>query len=233
MGCSERSKFSRAGEVSDASTRVLYPVRLEEKLTPSSSVEGGVRSGTPEQVEIREHSVPELAAVLADDEGEAEEEARTAKRLRDPRDPTAGERAIHEATHLPFRSWCAEYLAGRRDNPPHRRVPQDENAVPEILMDYFLVRRDDETDTVTILLMKDRYSRAIQAWVVERKGPNLDAADVAQQVLEGLRNFGHRGRVHIKTDNEPAVLSLKEEIIPGETVPLSMGRRATAPWKLE
>ena len=108
MGCSERSKFSSAGEVSDASNRVLYHVTPEEQLTSSSSVEGGVRSGTQEQGEIRERSVPELAAELGEDEGDVEEEARTAKPLRDPRDPTAAERAIHEATHLPFRSWCAE-----------------------------------------------------------------------------------------------------------------------------
>ena len=29
----------------------------------------------------------------------------------------------------------------------------------------------------------------------------------------GLRSSGHRGRVLIKTDNEPAVLSLKEEMM--------------------
>ena len=101
---------------------------------------------------------------------------------------TAAERAIHEATHLPFRSWCAECVAGRY-NPPHHRFPQDDNAVQEILMDDCCVRRDDETETVTVLLMKDRNSGAIQAWIVERKGPDLDAADVAQRAQVGLRNF--------------------------------------------
>ena len=71
MGCSERSKYARRGE-------------------------------------IRARSVPELAAELADDEGDMEEEVRTAKPLRDPRDPTAAERANQEPIHLPFRSWCAE-----------------------------------------------------------------------------------------------------------------------------
>ena len=140
MGCSERSKLSRAGEVSDASTRVLYLVRPEEQLTSSSSADGGVRIGTQEQGEIRERSVPEPSAELAEDEGDAEEEANTAKPLRDPRDPLL--RAIYEATHLPFRSWCAECEAGWRDNPPHHRVRQDENAVPQILMDHCFVRRD-------------------------------------------------------------------------------------------
>ena len=87
--------------MSDASTRVMWPVRPEEQLTSSSiegGIEGGVRSGTQEQDEIRDHSVPELGTELAENEGKAEEEA-PANPLRDARDPTAAERAIHEATH--------------------------------------------------------------------------------------------------------------------------------------
>ena len=57
--------------MSNESTPVLCPIRPEEQLTLSSSTEGGVQ--------IREHSVLESATELADDEGEAEEEARTAK----------------------------------------------------------------------------------------------------------------------------------------------------------
>ena len=91
---------------------------------------------------------------------------------------------------LPFRSWCAECAAGRRDNPPHRRVPKDEYAEPEILMDY--------------CLRKKSYSRSIYAWVVERQGADLNAADVAQRGLIELRSFGLRRRVHIQTDSSEA-----------------------------
>ena len=79
--------------MSDAFNRGLYPVRPEEQWTSSSRVEGGLR-GTQERGETLERSVPELAAELAEDEGDVEEEARTAKPLRDPRDPTAAERAV-------------------------------------------------------------------------------------------------------------------------------------------
>ena len=103
---------------------------------------------------------------------ERRKKRRTAKPLRDPRDPpTAAERATREATHLSFRSWCAECVAGRRDKPPLFRVRPDENAVPDVPMDCCFALRDDETETVTILLMKDWYSRATEAWVVERKRP--------------------------------------------------------------
>ena len=138
--------------------------------------------------------------------------ARTAKRLRDPRDPTAAERATHEASQLPFRSCCVECVVRRRDNPPHRRTAGfPKTRVPEILMNCCYAQRDDETETVT--LMKDRYSRAVQARVVERKYLELDAADVTQRALMGLRSLGHRGRVFIKTDNEQSILSLKEEMM--------------------
>ena len=50
-----------------------------------------------------------------------------------------------------------------------KRRAQRNNAAPKILVDYCFVRRDDETETVTILLMKDRYSRANQAWVVDER----------------------------------------------------------------
>ena len=36
--------------------------------------------------------------------------------------------------------------------------PHDENAVPEILMDCYFARRDDETETVTLLVVEDHYS---------------------------------------------------------------------------
>ena len=100
-------------------------------------MEGGAQIGAQEQETMHEHSVPEPASELPENEGEMEEEARSAKPLRDPH-PTAAERAIHEATHLPFRSWSAQCVAQRRNNLPHRRVPQDENAVPKILMDFLL-----------------------------------------------------------------------------------------------
>ena len=124
---------------------------------------------------MHERSLPEQASELAENEGEEEEEARTAKPLRDPRDPTAADRAMHEATHVPFRSCAA--CVGRRENPPHRRVHHDENAVPEILMDCYFCptgRRDRNCDASG---RGGPLLRAIQAWVVERKGSDLDAAE--------------------------------------------------------
>jgi hypothetical protein len=153
------------------------------------------------------------AVNVADDEVE-EEEANVARPLRDPRAPSAAERAAHAATHLPFRSWCAECVAGRRDNPAHRRINNEEDekgGVPEIAMDYCFIRREEEEQVLTVLVLKDRASRAVQAIRVERKGAEDEAT--CDRVLECVRRFGYQGRILMKTDNEPAILSLKSKIM--------------------
>jgi hypothetical protein len=141
------------------------------------------------------------------------EEARRAKKARDPGAPTRAEVEAHEATHLPFRIWCKECVAGRRDNPAHLRVPREPGGVPEVGFDYAFVRKDDEADTVTLLVMKDRDSRAVRVWVVPVKGVGADMAHAVQRAVEGVHDLGHRGAVVVKTDNEPALLALREAIM--------------------
>ena len=146
-----------------------------------------------------------------DDEEHPAEEARRVKVVRDPSAPTKAERDAHEATHLPFRVWCTDCINGRRDNPPHIRTPNAIIEVPEVLFDYCFVRKDDEEETITILLMKDRQSRAIRAWVVPHKGVDLDGT--VERAVQGINELGHRGRVTIKTDGEPALIALRDALI--------------------
>ena len=66
------------------------------------------------------------------------EEARVPRKVRDPAAPSRAEWLAHQATHLPFRAWCAHCVAGRSDNPPRRRcaAAEEEGAVPEVHFDY-------------------------------------------------------------------------------------------------
>ena len=66
---------------------------------------------------------------------------------------------------------------------------------------------------MTSLIIKDRLSRAIQAWVVEQKGAGIDAGEAVKSAVNGIRSFGHQGRLLIKTDNEPAILALKALVV--------------------
>ena len=72
--------------------------------------------------------------------------------------PTAAMREAHEPTHLPFRSWCPECVVGRKDNPAHTTKVEDKNALPEVSLDYCFVRRENEEETLTVLVLKDRRS---------------------------------------------------------------------------
>ena len=67
-------------------------------------------------------------------------EARTPWRVREPGDPTPEERAQHELTHLPFRSWCRFCVMGRGRQEGHFRRSKKESSdnMPEISLDYAL-----------------------------------------------------------------------------------------------
>ena len=84
--------------------------------------------------------------------------------------------------------------------------------MPEISVDYALIRRDTESDNATILVVKDRESRAIQATVLRMKGASLEEA--GEEATEAIANFGHTaGKLMIKCDNENAMLDLRNEVI--------------------
>ena len=192
--------------------RELYPVRPVDDDVEDM---GGAASsgGAPGAVAVVEGAPGDLEAHPA-------EEARAARPARNPRQPTNAEREAHEATHLPFRTWCAECVAGRRDNPPHL-TSKEEPTVPEVGMDYAFVRRTDEEETLTLLVMKDRGSRAVRAWVVPHKGADLETA--VERAADGVRELGHRGQIVLKTDNEPALMALREAVmakLPGGAIPI-------------
>jgi len=151
--------------------------------------------------------------VSGDEEGDEEEgeEAKVAKPMRDPGQPTMAEREAHEATHLPFRIWCDACVKGRRDNPPHRKMPEEEHTKAEVAMDYCFFRRQEETENITTLLTKDRHSRAIRAATLRSKGICLEES--VDKAIEMIRGYGHRGGILVKADNEPALKALREAVM--------------------
>eukprot|EP00969_Alexandrium_andersonii_P357851 15449742-Alexandrium_andersonii.AAC.1 len=59
-------------------------------------------------------------------------------------------------------------------------------------------------------MVKDRDSRAILANPVLCKGRLR--SDTIDQAAESIRRLGHRGRVLLKTDNEPALVDLRQGV---------------------
>ena len=79
-------------------------------------------------------------------------------------------------------------------------------------MDYAFIRRDCESDNASILVVKDRESRAIQATVLRMKGASLGEA--GEKATEAIENLSHTaGKLMIKRDNENALLDLRNEVI--------------------
>ncbi len=194
---------AQARPVKVGATGALYPLRpsaMDWLYAPPA--EGAAGAG-PE--------VPEGPAAAAGEQSDDEpehpaDEARAARPARDPGAPTQAERDAHASTHLPFRSWCDECVHGRRDAPPHFRQKRAAGEVPEVAFDYAYVRRDDEENVVTLLVMRDRDSKALRAWVLERKGADL--AETVNRAVAGVHELGYRGRVLIRTDGEPALKAL-------------------------
>jgi hypothetical protein len=203
-------------------TRALYPLRpsvYDWLYSPPAEAAAGAPQN--QGVLPAEPGHP-ARGVLSDEPEHPADEAREAKPARDPGAPTQAMRDAHAATHLPFRSWCDECVQGRRDAPPHCRSKRAAGEVPEVAFDYAFVRRDDEEEVATLLVMRDRDSKAVRAWVLERKGADL--TETVHRAVAGVRELGYRGRVLIRTDGEPALVALRNAItqaLPDGATPIS------------
>ncbi len=199
---------ARAPRARGGSARELYPLRPHE-FEEYDAYPVGPPTPTTELADD-EPVVVEPAAGEQEDEHPAEE-ARAARPARDPGAPTQAERDAHNTTHLPFRSWCDECVQGRKDAPAHFRTKRAAGDVPEVSFDYAFVRRDDEEKLATILVMGDRDTKAVRAWVLPHKGADL--VETVDRAVAGIRDLGYRGRVLIRCDGEPALTALRDAII--------------------
>ena len=126
------------------------------------------------------------------------EEARVPKVRRAPKGPTQLEREQHEATHLPFRDWCAHCVRGAGNKTPHRRKSlkteeEEDTKIPRVVLNYhFMSTRDADNGKNPVLAMKDestgnRYMRA-----VGHKG--VDGMDwLKKDLREELKSWGRMG----------------------------------------
>eukprot|EP00975_Prorocentrum_lima_P054957 11524558-Prorocentrum_lima.AAC.1 len=77
-------------------------------------------------------------------------------------------------------------------------------------MDYCFLTKDGSETSLTVLVIKDRNSRAILAHPVLCKGRLHD--DTVDQAVASIRRLGHHQRVLLKTDNEPALVDLRRAV---------------------
>ena len=87
-------------------------------------------------------------------------------------------------------------------------APLGKWGVPEVAMDYCFVSKDEGSKSLTVLVTKDRGSKAIIANAVLCKGRAFE--DTVEQAALNIRRFGHLGKVLLKTDNEHALVDLRK-----------------------
>ena len=97
---------------------------------------------------------------------EEPQQANRAKGLPQPAQPTQQERAEHELTHLPFRSWCPTCVAnkGRADN-----HPKQHSKLPVVQFDFCYFKTAGEQQTTPILTGIDVETGMAMATVVGDK----------------------------------------------------------------
>ena len=154
------------------------------------------------------------APQTSDEEGDHQEDElcqesdpkNVAKHVKSPGNPSAAERAEHELTHWPFRSWCDACVKGRATGQQHRNMVGEyaESSVARVMMDYgFLHEEETVTEdehgqakeakvSMTVLVMLETLCSSVWAYATEGKGA-VSVDWVAQQVVEDLETVGLDG----------------------------------------
>ena len=148
---------------------------------------------------------------VSDEEGEEATRALKKMRRKHPA-PSAGEREEHVRTHLPFRTWCEQCMAGRGVATGHKQRGREDvdDVVPTIGFDYCFLRNAPGEPSVSVIVSKDRATRSISAHAVPHKGAGVDWA--VDQAIKDLKKIGYYSKVVLRSDQEPAVVDFLEEI---------------------
>ena len=88
-----------------------------------------------------------------------------------------------------------------------------DNSAAEVIKDFCDVRREDEEETAILLVLKERQSKALQAWITPTKSTILDEGAIAERAAVSIRRFGHRKKVLLKVDNELVILAMRDLVI--------------------
>ena len=165
-----------------------------------------------------------------DDEDEDDENAHRCEPCEDPPiimakspySPTHDEKEKHNATHLPYRSWCPVCVQAKGKEDDHKKAKKDvEENVETIVMDYKAFGHDEDDDAVTAIVMRAKKTGMTAAHVCTVKGP--EDKWIIKKLVEATENWGYT-KIILKTDGEPALVRVAEEVKKArshETIPQS------------
>ena len=187
----------------------------QSNIRPQNIIDAILNKNSDErETETEEMSADSGGARASDDPsgsagaGEADEEGEAAKAkvARTPEGPSKIERDDHDATHMPYRSWCVACVAGRGVASPHVQSEQERNK-DEIGMDYCFPRGMKE-DAPKVLALRSRRDGTTIALVVPKKG--LPEEWVAARIAKTIDDIGLNDvTMIVKSDGEPAMKALR------------------------
>ena len=149
--------------------------------------------------------------VLEEGHGIQEEEAEEAKRRPEIKAPSKEEVRRHNVSHLPYRSWYPQCVAGRgKDHAHHARLKSEESRGEEVHFDYAFLRNEEGGERATVLVGRCRRSKFLTAHVVPSKGESEEW--VVDEVMKDLRNMGHHGQLLLRGDQERSLGCVFERI---------------------
>ena len=144
----------------------------------------------------------------ADDAGQV---SRVPRGLPAPYEPSALERARHNLTHYPYKSWCEHCVKARRPNTAHRTSPTaSDRTVPIFVSDYCFLRDALDDDIVTCFVGKIYPDRNMYAAVVDEKGAGDERA--IKSLAEFFRETGLK-KIVMKQDQEASLRSFVEAAV--------------------
>ena len=141
------------------------------------------------------------------DDVEEQQEARKAKGLPAPQQPTAQERLEHELTHLPYRSWCPVCVQAKGRSDYH---PKQHNKTPVIQCDITYYEAIGEQATSSIFTAIDVETGMCMAAQVEDKTQSMQYLSTCLQqfLMECGRTHAVLNNTVIQSDNEDFLKAL-------------------------
>ena len=132
--------------------------------------------------------------------------------------PTQREREEHEATHVPFRDWCAYCMMGRGRTHHHiaKQKSEDQSRRPIIAMDYFFMRMESSPsaqaileEPITCIAVKEDKYQNIMSSVAMKKG--VEEPWTVERVAKFIDLLGYR-EITLKSDTEPAIIAFRNRV---------------------
>ena len=142
-----------------------------------------------------------------EDDEEYQRAARQATGIKAPAQPTAQERAEHELTHLPYRSWCPTCVQNKGSSDNH---PRQQSKLPVIQFDFCFFTSHGETSTTPILTGIDVEKGLSMAILVGSKTQdfNYHAQAISTFLMECGRVQGVLNNTILQSDQEEHLMAL-------------------------